>query len=180
MTNIKAAIRQYLYSQQALVDVTDDTGTLAAGLTAGAISTIQVAGLASAASTGQLLLKNAAGLYELVNYSAVSGSGTKTFTVSATIANSYAIGDYVGLANGGLLSFPAPQETELPYVLINRTATEEIYNRLDSAGVVIREVWQLSVFGATDDTAEAIKEPLIDALNLVNPTTFSYDGFHGA
>jgi hypothetical protein len=70
-------------------------GTLAASLSAGAITSIQVAGLTAAqvrATSGSIQLINSAGAYETVAYSGYSlSAGVYTFSVSATLSNSYGI-----------------------------------------------------------------------------------------
>jgi hypothetical protein len=176
--SFKAAIRAHLFSDAAVTSEVSESGTLGVALSAGAITEITVSGLTSApAATGQVLLKNAAGKYEFVNYTASTVDGADyDLTVSATIVNSYAQGDYVAMCIG-IYSFPAPQSATFPYALIQRIATSEIYNRLDSPGMVVVETWQLSCYSDTDDACETLKEDIVAALNLVNPTTWSDDGF---
>jgi len=176
--SFKGAIRAYLFSNAALTAEVSESGTNAVELTAGAIIEITVSGLSAApASTGQVLLKNAAGNYELVNYTAVVADGADyDFTVSATIANTYAIGDYTAIGIG-VYTYPAPQAASLPYCMLDRISTDEVLNKLDGPATVLMESWQVSVYAATDDKAESIKDDAVAALNLVNPTTWSNDGF---
>ena len=150
--SFKAAMRAYLFSGSSLTNLLSESGTLGAALTAGAITTVKVSGLSSAPeSVGQVLMKNAAGNYELINYTAATLNGADyDLTVSSTIAQSYAMGDYAAICVG-VYSYPAPQESSLPYVLINRVATSEIYNRLNSPGLHVVETWQASCFAATDE-----------------------------
>ena len=176
--SFKGAIRAFLFSNSSVAQSLSDTGTLVNALIAGAITVIVVTGLSTAPSSrGQVLLKNAAGNYEFVNYTSVTESGGDyTFVVSHTIVQSYDVGDYVAIAYG-VYSFPAPQEAELPYVLLQRVTTTEIYNKLDGQGTVVVEQWQASCYAVGDETCETIKDAVITALNMVIPDFWSDSGF---
>jgi len=64
----------------------------------GAVSSIVASGFTSTPpDTGFLHLRNDAGQRERITYTAVAGSDPYTFTVSATLSNSYASGDYCGI-----------------------------------------------------------------------------------
>jgi len=180
--SFKAAIRAYLFSDTTVANAVSESGTLAALKTVGSTTnTITVSGLSNTpASRGQLLLKNAAGNYELVNYTAAAPNAlTPTdydFTVSVDLVNAYIVGDYVAVCVG-VYSFPAPQSATLPYILIADISTDEVLNKLDGQATVLFESWQLSCFAETDGECDTIKDAVVDAMNLVNPTTWSDDGF---
>lgn len=178
--SFKAAIRSYLFSDAAVTAELSQAGTNA-GVTVdggGTAILIGVAGLSSAPdSRGKLLIKNAAGLYEFIDYTAVAVNGANyDFTINKDLINSYAIGNYVAMCVG-IYSYPAPQSKALPYMTVDRVTTEEVLNKLDGAATVVMESWQVSIFADTDDKAESIKDDVVAALNIVNPTTWSDDGF---
>lgn len=81
------------------------TTTLNTALAAGAITEIKIDGLTETPLTsGNIVLQNAAGESESVAYSAWSlASSTYTFTVSATLAYSYIIGDTAKVVESALI-----------------------------------------------------------------------------
>lgn len=176
--SFRSAMRAYLFSDSTLTNLLSESGTLGAALTAGAITEITVSGLSTAPdAVGQVLLKNAAGKYEFVDYTAATLDGSDyDLTVSATIVNSYDLGDYVAMCVG-VYSFPAPQAASMPYVLLNDTTTDEVLNKLNGPATVVMETWQLSCFAESDLVCSQVKDAVVDAMNLVNPTTWSEDGF---
>ena len=79
------------------------------------------------------------------------------------------ITDIVG---DGVYAFPAPQSSDLPYIIISR-ATEEVYNTLQSVEDVVREEWQLDCLAYGNSEAEALKDAVKNRVNNASPLTMS-------
>ena len=79
------------------------------------------------------------------------------------------ITDIVG---DGVYAFPAPQSSDLPYIIISR-ATEEVWNNLSTVDNVVREEWQLDCLAYGNSEAEALKEAVKNRVNNASPLTMS-------
>jgi len=80
------------------------------------------------------------------------------------------ITDIVGA--DGVYAFPAPQSSDLPYVIISRI-TEDVWNNLNTADNVVREEWQLDCFAYGNSEAEALKDAVKARINNASPLTMS-------
>jgi len=76
------------------------------------------------------------------------------------------------VGSDGVYAFPAPQGSDLPYVIISRI-TEEVWNTMVSAQNVVREEWQLDCIAYNNSTAESLKDAVKDRINNASPVTMS-------
>ena len=72
----------------------------------------------------------------------------------------------------GVYSFPAPQKTDLPYIMLSRI-TETDSNNLLTVDNVVREEWQLDCITCTEEQGEALKLVVKSRLGNVAPITLS-------
>ena len=78
------------------------------------------------------------------------------------------------VGTSGVWGFMAPQEEVPPYITVTRVAGDTVKN-LSGTNGYIEEFWQINCWGPTDAVSELLMEKVIDALDLVAPTTMSPD-----
>jgi len=91
---------------------------------------------------------------------------------SALSAYLLADSNITDIVSDGVYAFPAPQSSDLPYIIISR-ATEDVYNTLQSVEDVVREEWQLDCLAYGNSEAEALKDAVKDRVNNASPLTMS-------
>jgi len=91
---------------------------------------------------------------------------------SALSAYLLADSNITDIVGDGVYAFPAPQSSDLPYIIISR-ATEEVWNNLSTVDNVVREEWQLDCLAYGNSEAEALKEAVKNRVNNASPLTMS-------
>lgn len=91
---------------------------------------------------------------------------------SALSAYLLADSNITDIVGDGVYAFPAPQSSDLPYIIISR-ATEEVYNTLQSVEDVVREEWQLDCLAYGNSEAEALKDAVKNRVNNASPLTIA-------
>lgn len=139
-------------------------GTLNAGLAAGPITQIDIAGLSSAPqNSGRIILEDSSGNTESIDYTAVTLNGSiYEFTVSATITNTYSIGDRSDVVDPVLVEVEnadIDQTNIATGVLIVSMSANTIAFRDAAKGLrqIDNTVFELQVWDASGNLVDAIE-----------------------